>query len=138
MAEINGQPIFESEVVPEADRQLADLPGAAPADKLRMRPEYIRRQLARVADRKLLSQEARRIGPQINQASFQSAGSDEEALAAALLTAVVRVDTNITREQLWACYRLNQGNTIARRKCDSSKCPLGWPAFHRATLLWPR
>jgi len=108
MAEINGQPVFESEVVPEADRQLADMPGTAPADKLRIRPEYIRRQLARVVDRKLLSQEARRIGPQINQASFQAAGNDEEALAAALLAAVVRVDTNITQDQLWACYRVHQ------------------------------
>jgi hypothetical protein len=108
MAEVNGQPVFEGEVVPEADRQLADLPGAAPADKLRIRPEYIRRQLGRVIERKLLSQEARRIGPQINQASFQIAGNDEQALAAALLAAVVRVDTNITPQQLWACYRVNQ------------------------------
>ena len=112
MAEVNGQPVFESEVVPEADRQLADLPGAAPADKLRLRPEYIRRQLAHVVDRKLLSQEARRIGPQIDQASFQAAGNDEEALAAALLTAVVRVDPNITPQQLWACYRMNQSKYV--------------------------
>jgi hypothetical protein len=112
MAEINGQPIFESEVVPEADRQLADLSGATSADKLRMRPEYIRRQLAHIADRKLLSQEARRIGPQIAQASFQAAGNDEDALAAALLAAVVRVDTNITPEQVWACYRMNQSKYV--------------------------
>jgi hypothetical protein len=85
------------------------LPGTSPADKLRIRPEYVRRQLTRVIDRKLLSQEARRIGPQINQASFQAAGNDEDALAAALLASVVRVDTNITTEQLWACYRMNQG-----------------------------
>jgi hypothetical protein len=112
MAEINGQPVFESEVVPEADRQLADLAGTAPADKLRIRPEYIRRQLARVVDRKLLSQEARRIGPQVNQVSFQAAGNDEEALATALLASVVRVDTNITQDQLWACYRVNQAKYI--------------------------
>ena len=112
MAEINGQPVFESEVVPEADRQLADLAGTAPADKLRIRPEYIRRQLARVVDRKLLSQEARRIGPQINQASFQAAGNDEQALATALLASVVRVDTNITQDQLWACYRVNQAKYV--------------------------
>jgi hypothetical protein len=112
IAEINGQPVFENEVVPEADRQLADLPGTAPADKLRIRPEYIRRQLARVIDRKLLCQEARRIGPQIKQVSFQAAGSDEDALAAALLAAVVRVDSNITSEQLWACYRVNQAKYV--------------------------
>ncbi len=112
MAEINGQPVFESEVVPEADRQLADLAGTAAADKLRIRPEYIRRQLAHVVDRKLLSQEARRIGPQINQASFQAAGNDEQALATALLASVVRVDPNITQDQLWACYRVNQAKYI--------------------------
>ncbi|HEX4000076.1 MAG TPA: peptidylprolyl isomerase [Pirellulales bacterium] len=108
LAEINGRPIFESEVVPEADRQLADLPAVAPAEKLRIRAEYIRRQLARVIDRKLLAQEARRTGPQINQASFQAAGNDESALADALIKAVVRVDTNTTPEQLWTCYRVNQ------------------------------
>lgn len=108
IAEINGQPIFESEVVPEADRQLADLAGTSPADKLKIRPEYIRRQLARVADRKLLCQEARRVGPEINQASFEAAGNDESALAAALLASVVRVDTTITSQQLSACYRVNQ------------------------------
>ena len=126
MAEINGQPIFESEVVPEADRQLADLAGTAQAEKLRIRPEYLRRELARVADRKLLSQEARRIGPQINQASFQAAGNDDNALAAALLAAVVRVDTNITQQQLWACYRVNQAkyNRPAEVRFEQVSAPL--------------
>lgn len=107
IAQVNGQPVFESEVVPDADRQLADLPGTPPAEKVRIRPEFIRRQLLHVIDRKLLAQEARRTASQIDRASFQSAGDDENALAAALMKTVVRVDTNVTTSQLWASYRAN-------------------------------
>ncbi len=106
-AEVNGQPIFENDVAAEADQQLANASGLSQSEKLRQRPEYIRRQLARVIDRKLLAQEARRVGPQIDQAAFQSVGTDDESLADALLKAVVRVDTNVTAEQMWACYRFN-------------------------------
>lgn len=106
-AEVNGQPIFESEIVPEADRQLANAAALEPSERLDARPVYIRHQLARVIDRKLLAQEARRIGPQIDRVAFQSAAADDQSQADALLKAVVRVDTNITPEQMWSCYRLN-------------------------------
>ena len=109
LAEVNGELIFESEVAPEVDRQLANLgPSMSTDERLRQRPEYIRRELARAIDRKLICQEARRSSPNVSQAAFEAADSDEAAIASAWLKTNVRVDETITQEQLTACYEANK------------------------------
>jgi hypothetical protein len=108
LAEVNGELVFESEVAPEVDRQLANFgPSMSLDEKLRQRPIYIRRELARVIDRKLLCQEARRASPQVTQAAFDAADGDEATIATAWLKGNIRVDETVTQEQLIACYRAN-------------------------------
>jgi hypothetical protein len=109
LAEVNGELIFESEVAPDVDRQLANLgPSMSTDERLRQRPEYIRRELARAIDRKLMCQEARRSSPNVSQAAFDAADGDEAAIASAWLKTNVRVDETITQEQLTACYEANK------------------------------
>ena len=108
LAEVNGQPVYEGEVLPEADRQLSEVgPGISIEDKLHMRPDYIRRELIRMIDRKLVCQEARRAGPQVVAATFNSAGDDEAALATSWLQSAVQVDGDISPAELLAYYRAN-------------------------------
>ena len=108
LAEVNGQPVYEGEVLPEADRQLSEVgPGISIEDKLHMRPDYICRELIRVIDRKLVCQEARRAGPQVVAASFNAAGDDETALATSWLQTAVQVDGDISPAELLAYYRAN-------------------------------
>ena len=108
LAEVNGELIFESDVLPEVDRQLANLgAGISVDEKLRMRPTYLRRELARVIDRKLLCQEARRSSSAVTQASFEEGRSDEAEILAAWGKDHLRIDETVTEEQLWACYQAN-------------------------------
>jgi hypothetical protein len=109
LAEVNGELVFESEVAPEVDRQLANLgPSISVEERLRRRPEYIRRELARVIDRKILCQEARRSSPNVSQAAFEAADGDEAAIAIAWLKTKVRIDETVTQDQLTACYEANK------------------------------
>jgi len=109
LAEVNGELIFESELAPEVDRQLANLgPSMSIDDRIRQRPEYMRRELARVIDRKLICQEARRSSPNVSQAAFEVAEGDEAAIASAWLKSNIRVDDVVTEEQLKACYEANK------------------------------
>jgi hypothetical protein len=108
LAEVNGELVFESEVAPEVDRQLADLgPEISLEEKLHQRPTYVHRELERVIDRQLLCQEARRASPQVTQAAFDAADGDEATIATAWLKGNIRVDETVTQEQLIACYRAN-------------------------------
>jgi hypothetical protein len=108
LAEVNGELVFESEVAPEVDRQLANLGSTVSVDeKLRQRPAYIRRELAKVVDRKLLCQEARRSSPNVAQTAFDTPDGDESAIATAWLKENLRVDETVSEVQLAACYRAN-------------------------------
>jgi hypothetical protein len=108
-AEVNGELIFESELALEVDRQLANLGSSISGEEeLRRRPEYIRRELARVIDRKILCQEARRSSPNVSQAAFEAADGDEAAIARAWLKTNVRIDDTVTQDQLTACYEANK------------------------------
>ncbi len=107
LAEVNGQSVRESEVLPEADRQLSEAgPTLSVEDKLRMRPDYIRRELIRVIDRKLICQDARRAGPAVAPAAFNPE-EDETSIAASRLESVAAVDTNVTPADTLAYYRAN-------------------------------
>lgn len=108
LAEVNGELIFESDVLPEVDRQLANLGSALPVDeKIRQRPAFVRRELARVIDRRLMYQEARRSSSGVAQASFDAAEMDEAEVVDAWATEHFRIDETVTEEQLLACYQAN-------------------------------
>ena len=107
IAEVNGQPVYEGEVLPEADRQLSEVgPGISIEDKMHMRPDYIRHELIRVIDRKLVCQEAWQAGPQVATASFNGA-DDEPTLATNWLQSAVQVDADISPAEMLAYYRAN-------------------------------
>ncbi len=108
LAEVNGELIFESDVLPEVDRQLANLgAGVSVDEKLRARPTFVRRELARVIDRKLLYQEARQSSSAVIPASYNDGGPDEAQVVAAWAKDCLRIDEKVTEEQLWACYQAN-------------------------------
>jgi hypothetical protein len=77
-------------------------------EKLRERPAFIRRELARVIDRKLICQEARRMSPNVSQAAFDAAEGDEAAIASAWLKGNIRVDETIKEADVTACYEANK------------------------------
>ena len=108
LAEVNGQGVFESEVVPAADRTLAAMgPNIPVAEKLRERPEFIRRELNRAIDRKLICQDVRRAGPGVLPASFVAADADEHAMADEWLSRRVRVDESVSPAEMADFYRAN-------------------------------
>ena len=76
-------------------------------EKLRQRPEFIRWELVRAIDRKLICQEARQSGPGVLPASFVSADADEGAVADQWLKRMVRVDELVSPAELADYYRAN-------------------------------
>jgi hypothetical protein len=111
LAEINGQPVFESDVLPAVDRQLAALGPNVPLDeKLSQRPAVIRRELARVIDRKLLCQESQRTAAGVVTASHTAGDAEEAAQADAWLKRVVRIDENVDSAEISAFYQANSSH----------------------------
>ncbi len=109
LAEVNGQLVFESEVLPEVDRQLSQIgPQMSVEQKLHERPAFIRRELVAVIDRKLICQAAHRAAPEVAQAAFDASQGDEASIAGAWLRGQTRVDDTITQDQLQACYVATQ------------------------------
>ncbi len=109
LAEVNGQPVFENEVLPAVDRQLAALgPNVSMAEKMRQRPAVVRRELAHVIDRKLICQESHRSASGIIVASHTSGAEDEGAVADAWLQRVVRPDEHVEPAEIVAYYQANQ------------------------------
>jgi hypothetical protein len=109
LAEANGEPIFEDDVLPRV--QLAAAGGDGQSSPLFS-------ELVRVIDRKLVCQAARRAGfagssgsplPVDPERTFQQvsfdAPVDEEQYAAEWLRAVVRFDTVVSRQEIFHFYR---------------------------------
>ncbi len=106
LAELDGELIFESEVLPEVDRRLAEeAPEISLEEKFRRRPAYVQQELARVIDRKLLCQAARREAPEIAQAAFEAAAGDETSVATAWLRGHTQAEETVTYDQMLAYYR---------------------------------
>jgi hypothetical protein len=109
LAEVNGQPVFENEVLPAVDRQLAALgPNVPLAEKLRQRPAVIRRELAHVIDRKLICQESHRTASGVIVASHTAGAEDEGGVADAWIKRVVRPDEHVEPAEIVAYYQANQ------------------------------
>lgn len=93
LAEVNGEPIFERDVVAEMRHRGED---------------SLRAALQRQIDRKLLCQAARRAGftgrPEGAQPASHEPPSDDE-LAARWLQQAVRIDESVSRQEVFAFYR---------------------------------
>lgn len=123
LARVNGEPIYEYELIPQVDAHLASLGTEVPVlHKLELRRTLVERKLPALIDRKLLCQQARRA---IEAARFESLSTedstnsptseidrrvsellqDEEALAADWLRRSVRVDEQVTDAEIAEHYR---------------------------------
>jgi hypothetical protein len=106
LAEVNGELIFESEVVAAVERRLTADGELSVEEKFRRRPAYFREELSRAVERKMLCQEARHAAPEIAQAAFE-ASPDDSSVANAWLHAQAPRDEAVSYEQIMAYYRAN-------------------------------